>query len=345
MSDESSFDLFNYQLQIVVHNYLLIIMSAIAFLTNFICFIIFIRILKMTRRGESNQMYKYLLIKSICDMLPGFFSLLLPLYECEKCLAKKTYWMQIWLIGFYYYLTSIFYMGSGAFEIVASFDCAISIENKLKWCQSRVSFIVTTGSIFIFLGSFYSYHIFTNEISVNQYSSFNNGTEVKYFIYSTVQLYTYRNLTLAFLKAERFLRDFVVLFILLIINTFILFKMIQIRKRKSRLQSTSRSSTVIMAERAENRKIKMITFLCVTFIFGHFPFIIYQLFRTFHRPWENFLVFSEIFFSFSFITPITAYYFFNKKFKLFFLKPFRRNATRSNNNTSNTNTHLTTSIF
>jgi hypothetical protein len=316
---------FHSNLYFIVNKYIIVVLAFISFITNMICCLIFVKMLKTINRRDTNQMFKYLLIKSVCDMLPGVFNLLLPLYSCDNgCFIQYTYFIQIWYIWFHNYLSHVFYMASGFLDIAASFDCAISIEGKFKWCQERVSFIIINSFIFITCICFYSFQIFSETII--EYSSFSNITETVHYTYSSSQLFKYRKIYLKFLMAERFLRDFIVLIILVIINLFILNKMIQIRKRKSQLQTT-RTSNVIEAERAENRKIKMIAFLCIIFICGHFPFVIYDIFGKSGVRWQIFELFSQILFHFSFPTPIIVYFLFNEKFKLFFfnLNPFKSN--------------------
>jgi hypothetical protein len=293
----------------------------VSLITNIICLIVFIKIIKTMRNQDSNQMFKYLLIKSICDMLPGMFNLLEPIYYYP--IINESYFMQVWYIWFNHYLSNVFYLASGLFEIAASFDCAISIENNLKWCRNKLSFIITTLMIFTFCASFLSYHVFSLKIlRITFYQKDGNETRIKYFAYSSAQLFKYRTLTIKLERIEIFIRDFVVLIILLIINIFIIFKMVQIRKRKAHLQNT-RNVTVIAAERAENRKIKMILFLCIFYMFGHFPHSINYIFFT-TAGYEIELI-SFILFYISYSFPLLAYYLFNQKFKFFISNAFKRN--------------------
>jgi hypothetical protein len=256
--------------------YIYVVFYLISFITNMICLIVFIKILKTMRNQSSNQMFKYLLIKSICDLLPGMFNLLEPFYYYP--VINQSYFMQVWFIWFNRYLSNVFYLASGLFEIAASFDCAISIENNLKWCRNKLSFIITTLVIFTFCAFFLSYHVFSLKIlRITFYQKDGNETRIKYFAYSSAQLFKYRTSTIKLERIEIFIPDFVVLIILLTINIFIIFKMVQIRKRKSQLQNT-RHVSVTAAEKAEKRKIKMIIILCILYMFGHFLHSINHIF-------------------------------------------------------------------
>jgi hypothetical protein len=293
----------------------------ISLITNMICLIVFIKILKTMRNQSSNQMFKYLLIKSICDMLPGMFNLLEPFYYYSA--IDEFYFMHVWYIWFNQYLSNFFYLASGLFEIAASFDCAISIENNLKWCRNKLSFVITTLVIFTFCASFLSYHVFSFSIYLYTYSKIDvNGTKVIHKIYSTGNLLKYRRLANKLENVEKIIRDFGVLIILVIINIFIIFKMVQIRKRKAHLQNT-RNVTVIAAEQAENRKIKMIIFLCILYMFGHFPNSINYIF--FPRSEYYIYIICYICFNLSYSTPLLAYYLFNQKFKFFLSKAYKWN--------------------
>jgi hypothetical protein len=304
----------------ISRKYIFMILFVLTFVTNLTCFVILIKIVLTSRHQveSSSQMFKYLLIKSVCDMLPGLFKLLTPLANDNK------YYIQVWFIWFHEYLSNVFYLASGMFEIAASFECAISIEGRLKWCQTKFAFVIQTLFIFISCFSFYSFDIFTNKIIEIKSDTVINGTVVEQVCYASVLIFKYYHLIIKLTEVERIIRDISVLLILIIINLFILFKMIGIRKRKSQLQ-TVRSSNIMNAERAESRKIKMITFLCVIFVIGHFPYDIHYFFHNSGSNWDSFGKFCSIFFYFSFTTPILAYYLFNRKFNYFLMKLFKRN--------------------
>jgi hypothetical protein len=323
----------------IINSYVFTALFASSFIVNLICCIVFIMILRSMRGRESGHMFKYLLIKSLCDMFSGFFNLLWPIYSCNHCEIRYSLFIEVWNIWFHEYLSNVLYMASAMFEISASFECAISIENKLKWCQKRLSFIIETLAIFVFCASLFSYKVFTNYIEKHTVEYVINGTKIIEYFYSAGQLIDYGVLIERMDYASIFLRDALVLIILIVINGFVLIKLIQIRRRKSHLQ-TSRSNTVIAAERAQNRKIKMILFIFMTFLFGHFP-IAFFITIIDHIDYFKMHGFSKIYFlcyiSFyiSFSTPIIAYFFFNQKFKSIILEQFNRINIFNNNNNNN----------
>jgi hypothetical protein len=301
----------------VIEIYVVTVLYASSFVLNLICSIGFIIVIKSMRHQHqsSNQMFKYLLLKSLCDMLSGLIRILWPIYFYSK--LRQKYFIQVWYIWFHEYLSNVLYLASGMFEIAASFDCAISIEKKMKWCQSRITFYVTTFLIFAFCASLLSYEIFIYIITDDYHY---NKDEVLVHSYHVSRLVSYSKLIFKMVVVKGFIRDFIPLFVLMIINLFILFKMVQIRKRKAHLQ-TSRNSTVIAAEKAENRKVKMITFLFLIFIIGHFPYFIIDILEKYTLSSDfffNFETFCNICLNISLLTPIISYYLFNQKFKSIF---------------------------
>jgi hypothetical protein len=245
------------------------ILNVIGFITNIISIIVFSLIIKNEQRD--GDMYKHLLLKSICEMLGCFFSIFNAIYRLNGMLSR-TFIMTIWLIWFHEYINKALFMASTGFEIAATFSCAISIEKRMKWCEKRLSFWLWV--LFILILSFgveiYSIFLFTIR-KVNDIDQFNR----------TIHYYELR-LTRLFRKIkilgliDSIIREVIFLIILLSLNSYILYKIIQIGRRKKRL--TSNSSNVQNSNRAENRKIIMIIVLFLTFLLGHLPnFLIFAV--------------------------------------------------------------------
>jgi hypothetical protein len=291
------------------------ILNCISFLFNSICFLTFLKIVSAKRRVneplQSNIMYKCLFSKSICDMIPSIINALMPLYIINNYnMISKTLVMAIWRNYFNLYLSNLMYLASGLFEVAASFNCAISIENKLKWFQTKLSFYLTVTAIFGFCFLFHSYQLFGHTITNT--NTTNNEYKLKQtdFAFSI----SFRNLKLS----STVLRDFVVLIFLIILNVYILYKMIQIRERRTRLQNTTSTcqQNQSNATQAEQRKAKMIILLFLIYAFGHLPYIIYYLpIRIYFYLYLSYITScSEIFLSISYITPLFIYFWFDKKF-------------------------------
>jgi hypothetical protein len=291
--------------------------NIISFLLNFISILVILKVLKDKRRANeplsSSIMYKYLLLKGICDTISSLNQIfILLLHNNEKTLVYS-----IWSLYFNLYFTKSFYLASGFFEIAASFNCAISIENKLKWLQTKISFYITTIGLFTFCFIFQSFYFVCKRIEKYQYSS--NGTVIIHYIFVEHNEYFYIEEPLELYTS--ILRDIVCLLILIILNAYILIKMIQIRKRRTHLQSNIQS--INRSRQAVRRKTKMILLLFILYTFGHLPYTIVHLNLLSYVDKEYALYYAEIFLAISFSASFFIYFFFDRKFNLALLKIFK----------------------
>jgi hypothetical protein len=292
-----------------------------SFLINFVSVLVFLKVLKNKRRANepasSSIMYKYLLLKSICDMLPSIFKLLTPIFGVEK--YSRYLIANIWSLFFDLYFSQSFYLASGFFEIAATFNCAISIENKLKWLQTKLSFYITTIGLFAFCFVFQSFYFICKHIQTNK-NVYNGTVTISFYIN---ELYLYYDIEKDFELSTSIIRDLVCLLILIILNAFILFKMIQIRKRRHRLQSNSQSANQLNSRRAEGRKIKMILSLFIVYTLGHLPYTLAHL-NLFQANIHNYaLIYAELFLTISFTTSFFIYFFFDIKFNSVIMDIFK----------------------
>jgi hypothetical protein len=289
------------------------ILSIIGFIFNLLSTIVFSLIVK---NGQRDDMYKYLLLKSICEMIGCFFSTFYPLYFSKSNL-RFTFIVTVWYIWFKEYIKFALFMASTGFEIAATFNCAISIEKRMKWCQKRISFWFSV--VFILILSFgvemfpaLMYYIVDYDIidkynrTIHRYNAFTNELSFKFDIFG---LY------------ESIIKEVIFLVILLSLNCYILVKLIQIGRRKKRL--TTNSSNIQNSNRAEKRKIIMIIVLFSTFLLGHFPnflwFTVHNYFGSF-LFWADFTYCGLIFSYFSYSISFFVYFFFNNIFRRLFLK-------------------------
>jgi hypothetical protein len=308
-----SFNLFDYiNFANKVQNVILPIINIISFLMNFICVLVFLKVLKNKRRANepasSSIMYKYLLLKSICDTLTGLIQTSVLIFKENNYSGSLV--RSIWSLVFYLYFSQSFYLASGFFEIAATFNCAISIEKKLKWLQTKLSFYITTVGLFAFCFVYQSFYFIFKRIEKKQFIN-NTTVIIYYYIDGIVSNYKYEQ---NFVLSASIIRDLVCLLILIILNAFILFKMIQIRRRRSHLQNNSQSANRLNSRRAEHRKIKMIVSLFIMYTFGHLPYTFVHL-NLLHDYIYNYVIYySEISLAISYSTSFFIYLFFDIKF-------------------------------
>jgi hypothetical protein len=227
------------------------ILSIIGLITNILSSIVFSLIIKNGQRSNSDDMYIYLLLKSICEGLGCFFSIFGVLYSYGGTLTN-TFTMTVWYIWFKEYIIKALFMASSGFEIAATFNCAISIKKQMKWCEKKLSFwlwvlfiIVLSFGVEMFGAFSYSMHRHT---PIDEF----NRTINTYFAWHNA-LYSKR---IKYGLGESIIKEVSFLIILLLLNIYILIKLIQIGRRKKKLTSTS-----INSNRAEKRKIIMIMVL------------------------------------------------------------------------------------
>jgi hypothetical protein len=346
--------------ELICYTILSPLLCIIGFVTNFLCFYIFTVILRQSTK--SCQMYKYLFMKTICDMIAVFICIFTPLFVLPSLWTSSTYLMQVWAIYFYWYLATALFLASGLFEIAATLDCAILVNfrRSAHILNNKIIFLVVSSLILLFTLVFHSYHIFQNKIVEFKVSD----NETTYVINDSM-FYGSDNAR-RFRLTESILRDFFVLIILFLLNVSILIKLKEFRRKKNiitaqnnysgrqsnnstHLSINNQSNPVRVrtrAEKAEARKMKMISVLCLIYIIGHLPFLIYYM--PFHdkenKFWKYFDLFSEMILLLTYSASIFIYFFFNKQFKtvfgdkfLFFKAPSNNLDNNNNNNTNHSN--------
>jgi hypothetical protein len=288
------------------------ILSIIGFVFNILSTIVFSLIIK---NGQRDDMYKHLLLKSICEALACFFSSFYPLYYYGGTLSFA-YIVIIWYIWFERYVIPVLFMASVGFEIAATFNCAISIEKRMKWCEKRLSFWLWV--FFIIISSFgvEIYPPFTYSIMKVDYQNEFNETFSQYGILSESFTLKMKRFGLA----ESIIKEIMFLLILLSLNIYILVKLFEIGRRKKRL--TTNSSNARNSRKAENRKIIMIIVLFLTFLLGHLPNVIYFAVNNgiYDYFWFQFKLYGLIFLYLSYSTSFFVYFAFNNTFRGLFLK-------------------------
>jgi hypothetical protein len=300
----------------ITNVFIIPVLSIFGFITNVLSITVFISIIKNEQRSNSDDMYKYLLLKSICEIVGCFFSLFYSLYFGNYNL-RHTFILTIWFVWFKEYINYALFMASTGFEIAATFNCAISIEKRMKWCEKRLSFWLWVISILILSFGVEMFPVLMYTIYDYKVIDKNNRTIHRFEAYSNDLIFKYDTFGLA----ESIIKDVIFLLILLCLNSYILFKLIQIGRRKKRL--TSNSSQIQNNHSAEKRKIIMIMVLFLTFLFGHLPnFVMFTLRDYFGSLlfWTNFSYYGTMFSHLRFSTSFFVYFAFNNIFKRLFLK-------------------------
>jgi hypothetical protein len=309
----NSLQIFDDYIDKLTYDFIKPAISIFIFTSNLTCSFVFIKILKNNRQS-GNKMYYYFFIKSLCDMVFGLIETFYPFYGIKSFSTSKLYITMLWYIYLHKYTSKVLLMASGFLEIVASFDCAIAMDKSMKWFQTWISFIFINIIVFLFCLTYNVYIILGYEV-IRRVSLNNTIVEYKKNEKKFYDSTTYEYLHLM----NSIFRDVVVVIILFIINLYILIHLKKIRERKTRLQKTTTFSKMIKsrAEMAENRKARMIYVLCLIYIFGHLPSVVYYMRILSYSYFRvTFYAIADIIYQLSYGTPLFVYYFFNNNFKL-----------------------------
>ncbi len=118
---------------------------------NAICVLIFAQIVHSQQ--QESHMFRYLLVKSILDMVLFLLLVVDFLYLCgSACTTSYSIVMVIWYIAIYNYIVPVVQLTSVFLEVAATFDCYIMINNKLKYCISIWWFYLVCTSTSLFSG-------------------------------------------------------------------------------------------------------------------------------------------------------------------------------------------------
>jgi hypothetical protein len=279
-------------------------------------------------------MFKYFLMKSISDFLISFFNAFQYFYYCTNCKSSSSFIMQIWYVWYNFYFGNTVEAASGIFEMAAIFDCYITITSKFRSFQKNLCFFSFSIAVIIILSLFYLLVPFgltikrtvvidsnNNETSFSYSSEFNEIGDSS--VYSTTGL------------VNAIIRDYIFLFILLILNIMILFLLKRTTQRRRILGGANSTNNTLSAasRKAEKKKMIMVIATGFNYFIGHLPYSIW--FTLFYYIYKNNIgscAFIYVYFLYylSFVTGIFFYLFFNNIFRklLIELIPFvNRNRT------------------
>src|SRR5690349_4822314 len=86
----------SYFFNIVLQVYLLAILNVCGIVFNLICVIVFCQIIYYHK--YSGHMHKYLLVKSIYDLMEFMSNIFQVMFYCASCGLTNTYFMTVWLV-------------------------------------------------------------------------------------------------------------------------------------------------------------------------------------------------------------------------------------------------------
>jgi hypothetical protein len=295
----------NNSLKDFINLYIMNTINIFGIIANFICIIIFTKIIKTTQ--STGNMYKYFLMKSIMDLLSLFINSFEYFKHCSNCEATNSYLLQIWFIWFYMYLSNVAEIASVIFEIAAIFDCFITIKSILNFCQTNLFFhlfSITLIVINVIINLMFplGYQI-ESKIENNETSYRSDKNEFGKASFSSLNFF------------NSLIKDVIFFIILFILNLMILTLLKRTTDRRRALAKNN-NNLLSTSESAERRKLIMITATSLNYMFGHFPSLIWSFHLILAKGVDNcYFIYLLLFYYISIADSIFFYFFFNNIFK------------------------------
>jgi hypothetical protein len=290
--------------EIIIDFYMII--AIVGLISNLFCINIFSRI--NTTFKTNGQLYKYLLVKAICDFC--FFVLLAINTFYKRCsdTMRNGFILQFFYI-FYHFSFPIIELYSVYFEVLGTIDCYLSIENKYKHFLTKKAFKLSSSVIVVFFFIFYFGKAFVYKIEMNDRHEYFHAKTSLYFspFYKTLSL------------LHLILRDILGSFLCILFNILIFSRIKKLSEKKKRLRN---NLALIKSIEAQENKVKMIYFFTLNQILLHLPNFIYSSYGKFFNSkfWTNYSQIAFLILASSYATPFIIYLLFNNRFRDYFLK-------------------------
>ena len=290
----------------IINFYIVPIISAIGFFLNLLSALVFYQISKNNSFGN---MFYYLFFKSIDDAVQFIIQVFAPFYYCYNCHNSHSYMVIVWYIWFFYYAELICELCSAYMEILATFDCYISINGYLKCCKSKYLAYILILIVHFFAFIYYIYVIYSFDIvpvKSEQKQTFYHFGYTKF--YYTVFAYTLRIM-------HTMLRDVSAFILLILLNILILFTFKKSMERKKNIGSKNLKSI----RKAERNNTRLILYSGINYIIGHIAiFMFYMPFDQLIKStnfWSCFVGTLSLPFYLSYFFTFFLYFFFNKQYR------------------------------
>jgi hypothetical protein len=294
------------------------VISGLGIIFNTWCVAVFAMIARRKDNSPNSHMFKYLLLKAVHDDVQFLIQIFAPLYYCTGCLTYQTYASQVWYIWFYYYVECINELCSGFYEVAATLDCLLTINQKLECCKKNLVFYIVSVSVFAFAALFYTFFLFNFTIVKytrvigdyqNKTTGVVNQTVQQFYVYEYSEFST-SSANIILKRAHGVLRDVVTLVVLVILNVMIMLTVRQSVNSRRRLTNNNTNAS------ARNVTIMIVVIGC-NYLCGHVTsFVKYLFLIDSPSPFRScFTAISELLFYLSYLTPFFIYFAFNRVFR------------------------------
>ena len=286
--------------------------GALAFALNTLCALVFLKII----RFQGEDVYKYLLSKSIFDSYMSLRISLKSVFNCQDCVVEHIYGLKVFYLIFFMHIYYSAEIISALLDMAANFNRYRFLANRFK-IFNKISFTIVILSITFFTFLFQIYIYFDSKIISK---TKNNGTETVYSIKSGNLL---SSIILDSIKIM--LRDVFSPAFIIILNALTLLTVKKAVEKKKLMLQGKTSKLMKKAEMAEFRLTLMVVTLSFVILFAHVIDIVILLAKN-ETIVSNKCIITVTYFLYllSFLFYFFIYLFFNLSFKKYLFALFGR---------------------
>jgi hypothetical protein len=296
------------------NNYIEKSIGAISFILNSTCMIVFIKIVRNTPKED---IYRYLLFKSIIDILISLRITFKSVIDCKKCESEKSYSLKVFYLIFFIYIEYAAELVTILCQILASFNRYRVISQAFNFFD-KFSYKIAIVAITEFCLLFYVY-LFVEYKIIEKTDQ--NGTTIAYIIQDGYLGTT--GIALGYVHSV--MRNVICVLIVFILNISTLYFVIKaLRKKKYLVKETNKVQNKKTLTKTEKVELRLTLMIMVTSLV---MFIAYGMSFIKWLKIENvstnkcFITFNYMIYWLSFVFYFFIYLYFNLKFQkiVFFL--------------------------
>jgi hypothetical protein len=295
----------------IINKYLIPIIQMVSLVYTVVCIVIFWKIIRHEQQQIRNgNMFNYLFFKSIFD----FLSIVTEIGDMITSLDSLQYSYITHVINnwIYLYLNSVVITIAVYAEVFATFDCYLILNNFTNFFKSKKSYYINLTVLVIVSFSINIIYLFRSDITKveDEFSNVTSKNDNNY--QSVLSCFSYSAYYIIVSTIVLIIRDFLPIFLMLIINILILLNLKRIYSQKKILRIN-----ISDVYRAQTDKIKMMSSVAATLIIGRTPYMIYILpIHDSNKFWEcTMYLLSNFLYYIPYGLQIIFFYRFNKIFR------------------------------
>ena len=286
--------------------------GAISFILNIICIFVFRKIVRV----QNEEVYRYLLVKSIADTYTSLRTILKSVLNCQDCVVEHVYAMKIVYLVFFLYIDYSTEFLSILIQMAAIFNRYRFLTQRFKWFD-KISYKIVILIVTMLSFLFHIYVLFDNRITSK---TRNNTTDTIYSIKGGHLGQT--GLILNYIQVT--IRDIIFVVIILILNVLTLRWIKVVMKKKKCMQrvniSVNSRKILNKSEKAEHRLTLMVVATSINILTAYGISLFNVLAKTETiSPNKCFISISYFHYWFSFSFYFFIYFYFNLSFKRYLL--------------------------